>query len=44
MTLKAVNQPAATMVTSHFTGVFETEAAWRDRFLNAVQASSSDLT
>ena len=43
MTLKAVNQPAATMVTSHFTGVFETEAAWRDRFLNAVQASSSDL-
>jgi GTP cyclohydrolase I len=37
MTLRAVNQPAAAMVTTHFTGVFETER-WRDRFLQAVQA------
>ena len=44
MTLKAVNQPAATMVTSHFTGVFETDAAWRDRFLHAVQANPGDLS
>ena len=42
MSLRAVNQPAATMITSHFTGVFETDAAWRDRFLQAVQANSGD--
>ena len=40
MTLRAVNQPAAVMVTTHFTGVFETAQGWRDRFLQAVQASS----
>jgi GTP cyclohydrolase IA len=44
MTLRAVNQPAATMITSHFTGVFETDAAWRDRFLQAVQANLGDLS
>ncbi|MES0402566.1 MAG: GTP cyclohydrolase I FolE [Hyphomicrobium sp.] len=38
MTLRAVNQPGATMVTTHFTGVFETADSWRDRFLKAVQA------
>jgi GTP cyclohydrolase I len=38
MTLRAVNQPGATMVTAHFTGVFETAESWRDRFLKAVQA------
>ena len=38
MTLRAVNQPGATMVTAHFTGVFETVDSWRDRFLKAVQA------
>jgi GTP cyclohydrolase IA len=37
MTLRAVNQPAAAMVTTHFTGVFETSESWRDRFLQAVQ-------
>jgi GTP cyclohydrolase I len=42
MTLRAVNQPAAMMVTTHFTGVFETEASWRDRFLLAAQAPSGD--
>ena len=42
MTLRAVNQPAATMITSHFTGVFETDAVWRDRFLQAVQANLGD--
>ena len=42
MSLRAANQPAATMITSHFTGVFETDAAWRDRFLQAVQANSGD--
>jgi GTP cyclohydrolase IA len=37
MTLRAVNQAGATMVTTHFTGVFETTENWRDRFLQAVQ-------
>jgi GTP cyclohydrolase IA len=37
MTLRAVNQPEAVMVTSHFTGVFETSDSWRNRFLRAVQ-------
>ena len=43
MTLKAVNQPAALMVTSHFTGIFDTDATWRDRFLRAVQPSVGNL-
>jgi GTP cyclohydrolase I len=43
MTLRAVNQPAATMVTTHFTGVFEADTAWRNRFLQAVQANPGDL-
>ena len=43
MTLRAVNQPAATMVTTHFTGVFEADMAWRNRFLQAVQANHGDL-
>jgi GTP cyclohydrolase I len=43
MTLRAVNQPAATMVTTHFTGVFEADAAWRERFLQAVQTNAGDL-
>ena len=38
MTLRAVNQPGATMVTTHFTGVFETTEGLRDRFLKAAQA------
>jgi GTP cyclohydrolase IA len=42
MTLSAVNQPAATMVTSHFTGVFETSQDWRERFLQAVQGDAHD--
>ena len=42
MTLRDVNQPAATMVTTHFTGVFDTEHDWRDRFLQAVQAPQGD--
>lgn len=37
MTLHAVNQPAATMITTHFTGVFDAAQSWRDRFLQAVQ-------
>jgi len=36
MTLRAVNQPSATMETTHFTGVFETDESWRNRFLQAV--------
>jgi GTP cyclohydrolase IA len=43
MTLRAVNQPAATMVTTHFTGVFEADAAWRERFLQAVHTNAGDL-
>jgi GTP cyclohydrolase IA len=43
MTLRAVNQPAATMVTTHFTGVFEADIAWRNRFLQAVQANPGDV-
>ena len=42
MTLRAVNQPGATMVTTHFTGVFETAESWRERFLKAVQAPHVD--
>lgn len=42
MTLRAVNQPAATMVTTHFAGVFETDKNWRDRFLQAVQVPAGD--
>ena len=42
MTLRDVNQPAATMVTTHFTGVFETAQNWRDRFLQAVQVPQGD--
>lgn len=42
MTLRAVNQPAAAMVTTHFTGVFETAESWRDRFLQAVHAPDAD--
>ncbi len=42
MTLRAVNQPAATMVTTHFTGVFETSESWRERFLRAVQSPIGD--
>lgn len=42
MTLRAVNQPSATMVTTHFTGVFETAESWRNRFLLAVQAPQGD--
>ncbi len=37
MTLRVTNQPGAVMVTSHFTGVFETSESWRNRFLQAVQ-------
>ena len=43
MTLKAVNQPAALMVTSHFTGIFDTDAAWRDRVLRAVEPNAGNL-
>ncbi|MGZ5852353.1 MAG: GTP cyclohydrolase I FolE [Hyphomicrobium sp.] len=43
MTLRAVSQPAATMITTHFTGVFEADAAWRERFLRAVQTNAGDL-
>jgi len=44
MTLKAVNQPGALMVTSHFTGVFTTDAAWRDRFLRAVETNPGPVS
>ena len=37
MTLRVVNQPSAVMVTTHFTGVFESDRDMRDRFLQAVQ-------
>ncbi len=37
MTLREVNQPEAVMETTHFTGVFQTDQAWRQRFLDAVQ-------
>ena len=43
MTLRAVNQPAAIMVTTHFTGVFESDQIWRERFLQAVQEPARDL-
>jgi GTP cyclohydrolase I len=43
MNLSAVNQPQAMMETSHFTGVFANEDKWRERFLRAVQSTSSDL-
>lgn len=36
MTLRDVNQPEAIMVTSHFTGIFDDDQEWRDRFLQAV--------
>lgn len=39
MTLSAVNQPAAAMETTHFTGVFATTDSWRNRFLQAVQTT-----
>jgi GTP cyclohydrolase IA len=42
MTLRAVNQPTATMVTTHFTGVFETTESWRNRFLQAVQVPQGE--
>jgi len=42
MTLRAVNQPAATMVTTHFTGLFDTAETWRNRFLQAVQVPQGD--
>jgi GTP cyclohydrolase I len=42
MTLRAVNQPAATMVTTHFTGIFDTAEIWRNRFLQAVQVPQGD--
>jgi GTP cyclohydrolase I len=42
MTLRAVNQPSAMMVTTHFTGVFDTAESWRDRFLQAVHAPDAD--
>ena len=37
MTLRAVNQPAAIMETTHFTGVFDADECWRQRFLDAVR-------
>jgi GTP cyclohydrolase IA len=37
MTLRAVNQPEAIMETTHFTGVFDKDDAWRQRFLDAVR-------
>lgn len=37
MTLRAVNQPAAVMETTHFTGVFDKDEGWRQRFLDAVR-------
>lgn len=40
MTLRAVNQPGAVMETSHFTGIFEADETWRQRFLDAVQLRS----
>lgn len=43
MTLRAVNQPEAVMETTHFTGVFETDESWRERFLLAVRPHRSDL-
>jgi hypothetical protein len=30
------------MVTTHFTGVFDTAESWRDRFLQAVHAPDAD--
>jgi GTP cyclohydrolase I len=42
MTLRAVNQPTALMETTHFTGVFDAEESWRNRFLKAVQAPHGD--
>jgi GTP cyclohydrolase IA len=42
MTLRAVNQPGATMETTHFTGLFQTSDSWRDRFLQAVQIPAAD--
>jgi GTP cyclohydrolase I len=42
MTLRDVNQPSATMVTTHFTGLFDTTQDWRDRFLQAVQGPPGD--
>ena len=40
MTLRAVNQPSSVMVTTHFTGIFETDPKWCDRFLQAVQGAA----
>lgn len=40
MTLRAVNQPAALMETTHFTGVFAMNEGWRQRFLDAVRPRS----
>jgi GTP cyclohydrolase I len=42
MTLRAVNQPTAAMETTHFTGVFETDESWRNRFLQAVQRPAAE--
>ncbi len=40
MTLRAVNQPDAVMETTHFTGVFAQDDAWRQRFLDTVRPRS----
>lgn len=37
MTLRAVNQHDAVMETTHFTGVFQSDDSWRQRFLDAVR-------
>jgi GTP cyclohydrolase I len=42
MTLRAVNQPSSVMVTTHFTGVFDKDPHWRERFLQAVQGQARD--
>jgi GTP cyclohydrolase I len=42
MTLRAVNQPSSVMVTTHFTGVFDKDPSWRERFLQAVQEQARD--
>lgn len=37
MALRGVHQPDVATITTHFTGIFQTDNAWRDRFLAAVQ-------
>lgn len=43
MTMRGIHQPGVATITSRFTGVFESEQSYRDRFLQMVHAPRSQL-